>query len=624
MRRLLLLLLAVIGGLAAALPAPAVAAEPKLAEVKGGKFPERAWVLSLPRHRNLQASDLDVRENGRAVGAVRVVAGDQAGPKTFGVVLAIDASESMHGAAIEQAMVAARAFAKRRRSDQQIGLVLFSRDAVETLPLTTDPDKIQSVLAQTPALSKGTRIYDAGVTAIGMLRKSGVRAGSVIIMSDGADVGSETPAARLAELAHRTRTRLYTVGLASPSFDPSTLSGIAASADGAYSEAGSPEQLKAIYAELGEQLATQYLVTYRSLAPLASDIAVTTEVRGVPGTAVAEYTSPQFPAAIEAPRATNSVWKSLPVLLGAILLVALLAGTATLLALRRPRVTVRDRIMSYTQPRARRESLITDQPEGTVFSRAAEHALRRARWWPRFAERVDLSGMKMSAGQLVVITVMATVMLVWLALAAGRPITAGIVALLPLGVHLFLDSRVARTQRLFNDQLAETLEVVASAMRAGHSFEGGLSVASEDAAEPMRSELRKVVADERLGVPLGEAIAVIARRMECREFDHVGAVVVIQRESGGNTAELLDRTVETLRHRGELRRMVRTLTAQGRAGGFIVSALPVVIALALSLISPGYLDPMVSETAGVVAVVIACCSVVTGWLVIRKVVDIKV
>jgi tight adherence protein B len=612
-------------GLAAALPASAAAEGPRLAEAKGGAFPERSWVLSLPKHTQLTSADVDIRENGQAVGAVRVEAGDQAGPRTFGVVLAIDASESMHSGAIDQAMAAARAFAERRRSDQQIGLVLFSRNAVETLPLTNDAGKIQSVLAQTPALSKGTRIYDAGTTAIGMLRKADVRAGSVVIMSDGADVGSKASGDDLAALARKTGTRLYTVGLASPSFDPSTLSQIAASANGAYSEAGSPEQLKAIYADLGEQLATQYLVTYRSLAPLASEVAVTAEVQGVPGTAVANYTSPQFPSVAEAPRASDSVWKSLPALLAAILLVALLAGLAAFLALRGPKVTVRDRITSYTEPRVdRREALISDEPQGSVFSLAIERALRGARWWPRFVERVELSDVKMSPGQVIFLTGMTTVLLVWLAIATDRPISAGIIAFLPLGVHLLLDSRVSRRRRQFNDQLAETLEVVASAMRAGHSFEGGLQVAAEDAAEPMRGELRRVVADERLGVPLNDTIGVVAKRMECREFDHVGAVVVLQRETGGNTAELLDRTVETLRHRAELRRMVHTLTAQGRAGGMIVSSLPIAMALGMSAISPGYLDPMVKESAGLIMIVGAGVSVIVGWLVIRKVVDIKV
>lgn len=623
-RPLIGLALAAVAALAPAAPAAAQQQGLRLAEARGASFPDRAWVLTLPERRELQAGDIAIRENGKAVEDIAVAAGGEAGARTFGVVLAIDASQSMHGEPIEQAMAAAREFAARRRPDQPLGLVLFSRETTNTLAPTTDAKKIDAALAGTPELSKGTRIYDAASDAIGLLRDAGVRAGSVVVMSDGADVGSATSAQALADLAKQSRTRMFTVGLESASFDSSTLSGIAAAGEGAYSAASSPQQLSGIYAELGEQMARQYLITYRSLSALASDVAVTAEVSGIQGAATAAYTAPGFPTAAAA-AAPDQLWHSTPALLAAVLLVMLLAGLAAYLVLRGPRETVLDRINSYTQPRTGlTAAALPEAPRGTLFGGFVERILHRAAWWPRFAERVEISGLDVRPGQLISVTLLATTVLVWAAIASDRVVSAVIVAFLPLFVHMVLGAKVSRRRRAFADQLPETLEVVGSALRAGHSFESGLSVASGDAPEPMRSELRRIVADERLGVPLGDAFDEVARRMDCREFEHIGTVVVLQRESGGNTAELLDRTVETIRHRADLRRMVQTLTAQGRAGGVIVSALPVVIALALSLISPGYLQPMFEHTAGTVALVVAGCCVAAGWFVIRKVVDIKV
>ena len=112
-------------------------------------------------------------------------------------------------------------------------------------------------------------------------------------------------------------------------------------------------------------------------------------------------------------------------------------------------------------------------------------------------------------------------------------------------------------------------------MRAGHSFAGALQQAADGATEPRAPRLQRAVTDERLGVPIDVALAAVGRRMRNDELEYVGLVANLQRETGGNTAEVLDRVIETTRARQQLRRLVRTLTAQGRLGGAIVSALPV-------------------------------------------------
>ena len=623
MRRLLMAVLVVVAALAAAGQARA-AGIPTLTEAQGAQFPTRTWVLNLPAQRAVGAADLDVRENGRPVSGVRVAAGSAAGSNAFGVVLAIDASNSMHGAAIEGAMAAARAFAAHRAPSQQLGLLIFNHSHEVLLPLTTDGAKIDAALSSTPALARGTRIYDAGDAAIGMLHDAGIRAGSVVILSDGADVGSETSPNAFAAQARRSHVRVFTVGLRSASFNSSTLSSMAASAGGAYSEAGSQRDLKRIYGALGSQLARDYLITYQSLAPAGKTVNVSVDVHGVNGTAVASYAAPSLQGALKHTQATSSWWSSTSALLVAALVVAALLGGSLLLVVRGPQQTVTDRITAYTSD----QSLLTATPAlpetPSVIEALSERLLRRARWWPRFVERVDIAGAGLNAVQLAVVTVIATIIFSWAAVASGRPLAAVILLFLPVFVHVWLRVRVERTQRAFADQLAETLEIVASAMRAGHSFEGGLAVASEDAAEPMKSNLRRVVNDERLGVPLQETMGAVAIRMDCPEFEQIAMIVALQRQSGGNTAELLNRTSETLRHRADLRRLVRQLTAQGRAGGIIVSAIPICLALLMSLISPGYLSPMLDHTAGVIALVLAGAMVATGWLVINKIVDIKV
>jgi tight adherence protein B len=132
------------------------------------------------------------------------------------------------------------------------------------------------------------------------------------------------------------------------------------------------------------------------------------------------------------------------------------------------------------------------------------------------------------------------------------------------------------------------------------------------------------VADEQLGVPLEEALGVVARRMASVDLDQVALVSALQRETGGNTAEVLDRVAENVRGRFELRRLVQTLTAQGRMSRWIVSFLPVGLLGLLTLINPEYMAPLYTHAFGRVLLVVAALMVIAGSLVIKRIVTIKV
>ena len=184
--------------------------------------------------------------------------------------------------------------------------------------------------------------------------------------------------------------------------------------------------------------------------------------------------------------------------------------------------------------------------------------------------------------------------------------------------------RANRQRRTFDEQLPDNLGVVASALRAGNTFAGSLGVVANDAPEPSRRELRRALADEQLGVPLVDALNKISDRMKSTDFHHVALVATLQAETGGNTAEVLDVVTETIRDRIDLRRMVRTLTAQGRLAGMILSGMPVMLLIALSFINPHYTSPLFHKTAGIIALVVAGVLVVSGSLIIRKIVNIDV
>jgi tight adherence protein B len=194
----------------------------------------------------------------------------------------------------------------------------------------------------------------------------------------------------------------------------------------------------------------------------------------------------------------------------------------------------------------------------------------------------------------------------------------------PSAVRTLVRGKLQRRRKQFAEQLPDNLQVLASALRAGHSFVGALSVVVDDAAEPSRTEFRRVVADEQLGVALEDAIRAVVKRMDNDDLEQVALVAALQRQTGGSMAEVLERVTETIRGRFELRRMVQTLTAQGRMSRWVVSFLPVLLLGAFSIINPAYTAPLFTTSGGRFALIFAAVMVVMGSLVIKRIVNIRV
>jgi tight adherence protein B len=256
---------------------------------------------------------------------------------------------------------------------------------------------------------------------------------------------------------------------------------------------------------------------------------------------------------------------------------------------------------------------------------STDRSLERTRWWGRFKQELEIADVKASPTQIVLWTATATLVLAWL-LPVVIQTNAGVVLALavPIAVRSVLKRKLLRKRRAFAEQLPGNLEVLASALRAGHSLVGALTTVVEDAAEPSRSELRRVVADEQLGVPLEEALNVVVHRMDNRDLEQVALVAALQHEAGGNSAEVLDTVTETVRGREDVRRLVKTLTAQGRLSRWVVSLLPVGLLAFITLVNFSYVEPLFTRPAGRAMLIAATVMVVSGSLVIKRIVDIKV
>jgi tight adherence protein B len=202
-------------------------------------------------------------------------------------------------------------------------------------------------------------------------------------------------------------------------------------------------------------------------------------------------------------------------------------------------------------------------------------------------------------------------------------------ALVPLvGWWFVLKSKMKRAankqREKFRVSLPGYLQDLASAIRVGRSLVAALTVVAESAEEPTKSELERAIRDEALGRPLDSSLEAVAMRMDAPDLDQVALVAALNRRSGSNVAEALDRVSEGARERQDLRREVQALTAQAKMSSWVLTSLPGVLLLGLSLVSPRYAFPLFHTTMGIVLLVIGAGMVFAGWKALKKITEIRI
>ena len=617
------LLVALAAGLLALSATAADANTVQVVEAGSALFPDRAYVLTLPSSQKtvLTTDDLAVTEDGKPVKNLSVLS--SASASGIGTVLLIDSSNSMKGS-IQSAMQAARAFAARNPG-QPLSVVFFNRKPTVALPLTTNRKQINAVLAKAPKLGEGTRINDALVAAVAQVRGSALGAARIVLLTDGDDVGSTTTLDSALAQLDAQKIRVFTVGIQSPDFTSDDLQKIADETGGTYASATSPEALTKIYDELGFQLGNEYLLRYRSTAQPDQDVDVSVTVKGMEPVTFA-YTSPSTGTAAPYEPALRDrllqSWLLIPLVV--VLILALVVFTIRSLWSLRSNKALVARLGDFVTLPAEEQAAARRKEVDVLLALASNDKKRRSfRWLEGFAEDVDVAQIDRDPGKMVWGSVLLGLLI---AVAAGALIGPFWVVLgiaPPVILNLVVRGKASKIRNEFAEQLPENLDVLASALRAGHALAGAMGVVAEEAPEPSKREFSRVVTDEQLGIPLDEALEVTAKRMQNTDIDQVAVLALVQREAGGNTAEVLDQVTANIRARMDVRRLVKVLTAQGKFSSVVVAVIPIGIFIFIMLFNPDQLDPLFSTTFGQISGIMAIFMVIIGFFVIRRIVRIE-
>lgn len=208
---------------------------------------------------------------------------------------------------------------------------------------------------------------------------------------------------------------------------------------------------------------------------------------------------------------------------------------------------------------------------------------------------------------------------------AGTLLLAVPVAVL-MGLIPYFVTSVKKNQRMkkFERQLPDALDLAARSLRAGHAFSGGLQMVAEEFDAPLGTEFQRTIAQVNLGVSIEQALQNLASRVDCPDLKFFAVSVIIQRESGGNLAEILESISSLIRARFKLRGKIRTLTAEGKLSAAILIGIPFFIALALSFLSPEYIRVLATDPTGKMLVVAALIMMGLGLIWMKKMITLKV
>src|SRR5580692_13134847 len=196
-----------------------------------------------------------------------------------------------------------------------------------------------------------------------------------------------------------------------------------------------------------------------------------------------------------------------------------------------------------------------------------------------------------------------------------------VLGLLPIAYVLFMRGKRFRK---FEAELADALDLMVSALRVGHSFSSAMGLVTRESADPLKSEFKIAFDEQNFGLDLRTALDNLTHRIPLQDLRMVVTAILIQRESGGNLAEVLEKTSQIIRQRFRLKRQVGVHTAQGRLTGWILTVLPVVLGIGLYIVNPDTMSLLWKREIGIKLLYGAGASLVIGTLLIQKIVRMEV
>jgi len=553
------------------------------------------------------------------------------------VVLVMDTSGSMAGAPMERAKAAALGFADQLPETAHLAVVGFGDRATTLAPMGAAREDVAAAISALDARGE-TALYDAVVEAASLFTGSDARR-ILVLLSDGGDTASVAELDDAVVAVADAGAELRAVALETPESAPGALQVLSA---GKVTTASDAATLAAAYETVALELTGRYRLTFTTNA--SGVIAIDIFVNGPDGVLSVsqqiDITTGSATAGVDPaapPAGFGPVGSPAPVTVTAAAdrfseKWTLPAGIALVFAGALVTLWLTMRGGSEEEPVFIPADAMATIPEDRPgwLKRAGRHArtlgdsvARRSRAGA-IDTALDRAGLAIRPGEFVVVAATGVVVGVTSGLVlAGLPgavLLGGFAAILPRTV---LGTLASRRRRAFADQLEGTLQTIAGSLRAGYGLVQAISTVATESPAPTSIEFNRVVVENRLGRSLEDSLKAMVRRLDDEDFGWVVEAIEIQREVGGNLAEVLDTVTGTIRDRNMIRRQIHSLSAEGRLSAYILLGLPFVIAGFIATISPDYLAELTDTTVGKIMLAGAGVMMFLGGLWIRKIIRVE-
>jgi tight adherence protein B len=591
----------------------------------------------------LRVGDQQLRSTGELVGT-----GDTQVDRVS--LLVIDTSTSMRGEPLDAAKAAANQFLSSVPDDVQVGLITFADIASLRLPPTRNRDTVRAAVGALTA-GGGTALYDGVGMAVSRLTEpeysDAVR--NIVLLTDGEDRDSTTGLPSVLSKLEKSGIGVDAVAFRTTKALP-VLGRIVNANSGRLVKADEAEGLSAAFTHSAKAISSQVVIAAALPAGLEpGQLPVRVEVSATGGATFTDealmlLAAEDLPAEqphVEPAPVGGGGWmgseRSLQIALALVFLgaVVILGFVVAAFASGRRESIMRERLAPYTLRGSGAHRPLPPPPSASGsevnIARAAvglaEKVVANKDFEARLAGRLEAAAIPMKPAEwLLLHTGIALGVPLLLLLVSGGDVPLGLVGLLMgvVGPYVYLIVKQSKRKQKFEESLAPTLQLLAGSLAAGHSLPQAVDTVAQEASEPMASELRRAVAEARLAVTVEDALDHVAERTGSKDFAWVAMAVRIQRNVGGNLAELLTTVAATLRERERLRRHIRVLSAEGRLSAIILGALPILFAFYLFVVRREYLMKLFNDPLGVAMVIAGSVIFVGSILVMVKLVKVEV
>lgn len=242
-----------------------------------------------------------------------------------------------------------------------------------------------------------------------------------------------------------------------------------------------------------------------------------------------------------------------------------------------------------------------------------------------FSAYILASGLKLTALEFVYMWLgLALIPSSLLIITGGSALTAMALAFIGIALPpLYVNNARKKRKELFNKQLSESLSIMANSIKGGFSFLQSMEGISKDMPPPISTEFAKVLREVHYGISQEDALKHMLERTKSKDLELLVSAVVTSSQVGSNLTEIIETISSTIRDRIRIKQEIKTLTAQGKISGIIVGALPIVLVLAIMLVNPEYYEGFFESSLGKIMLFISIIMELTGFIVIRKIIDIK-